>query len=133
MPVPQAVTKVNKAVLNKGLRHLAGHGWFVELEHRGRRSGRVFHVPLMAFDGADVVTIALTYGRGVDWLANLRSAGGGRMHLRGELLTLGAPRDLPPAEGLARMPQPPRTLLPLLGCEDWVELPVLARTSWRGW
>lgn len=133
MPVPQAVTKVNKAVLNKGLRHLAGHGWFVELEHRGRRSGRVFHVPLMAFDGADVVTIALTYGRGVDWLANLRSAGGGRMHLRGELLTLGAPRDLPPAEGLARMPQPPRTLLPLLGCEDWVELPVLERTSWRGW
>ena len=34
-----AVTKVNKSVLNKGLRHLAGHGWFVELEHTGGRSG----------------------------------------------------------------------------------------------
>jgi deazaflavin-dependent oxidoreductase (nitroreductase family) len=133
MPVPQAVTKVNKAVLNKGLRHLAGHGWFVELEHRGRRSGRIFRVPLMAFDHGDVVTVALTYGRGVDWLANLRAAEGGRMHLRGDLLVLGAPRDLAPAEGLARMPQPPRTLLPLLGCEDWVELPVVSRSPWGGW
>jgi deazaflavin-dependent oxidoreductase (nitroreductase family) len=133
MPVPQAMTKVNKSVLNKALRHLAGHGWFVELEHTGRRSGRTFHVPLMAFDGGGVVTVALTYGRGVDWLANVRAAGGGRMHLHGELLVLGAPRGLTPQEGLSRMPQPPRTLLPLLGCEDWVELPVRERSPWQGW
>ncbi|HET8988769.1 MAG TPA: nitroreductase family deazaflavin-dependent oxidoreductase [Humibacillus sp.] len=133
MPVPRAVTKVNKAVLNKGLRHLAGHGWFVELEHTGRRSGRTFHVPLMAFDGGGVVTVALTYGRDVDWLANLRAGGGGRMHLGRELLTLGPPRDLTAADGLSRMPQPPRALLPLLGCEDWVELPVRERVPWRGW
>lgn len=133
MPVPRVVTKLNKTVLNKGLRHLAGHGWFVELEHVGRRTGRPFHVPLMAFDRGDVVTVALTYGRSVDWLANLRAAGGGRMHLRREVVALGPPRDLPAAEGLARMPQPPRTLLPLLGCEDWVELPVRDRSPWRGW
>ena len=133
MPVPRVVTKLNKTVLNKGLRHLAGHGWFVELEHVGRRTGRPFHVPLMAFDRGDVVTVALTYGRSVDWLANLRAAGGGRMHLRREVVALGPPRDLSAAEGLARMPQPPRMLLPLLGCEDWVELPVRDRSPWQGW
>jgi len=133
MPVPRVVTKLNKTVLNKGLRHLAGHGWFVELEHVGRRSGRTFHVPLMAFDRGDVVTVALTYGRSVDWLANLRAAGGGWMHLRREVVALGPPRDLSAAEGLARMPQPPRMLLPLLGCEDWVELPVRDRSPWQGW
>ena len=133
MPIPKAVTRVNKRFLNKGMVHLAGHGWFVELEHTGRRSGRTYHVPMMAFDRGDVVTIALTYGSGVDWLANLRAAGGGRMHLRGSILELGMPRDLDEAEGLARMPQPPRTLLPVLGCHEYVEVPVLSRMPFTGW
>ena len=133
MPIPRAVTRFNKKYLNQVLVHLAGHGWFVELEHVGRRSGRTFRIPIMAFDHGDVVTIALTYGSGVDWLANLRAAGGGRMRLRDELLALGAPATLPEAEGRARMPQPPRLLLPLLGCHDYVEIPVLSRAPFGGW
>jgi len=133
MPIPHAVTRFNKKYLNQVLVHLAGHGWFVELEHVGRRSGRTFRIPIMAFDHGDVVTIALTYGSGVDWLANLRAAGGGRMRLRDELLVLGAPATLPEAEGRARMPQPPRLLLPLLGCRDYVEIPVLSRAPFSGW
>ena len=133
MPLPRAVTVVNRDVLNKAMRHLAGHGWFVELEHVGRRSGRVFRVPMLAFDGGDHVTVALTYGRGVDWLANLRAARGGRMHLGGELLTLGTPVFLDEAEGLRRMPQPPRAMLPVLGCHDFVEIPVRARAPFQEW
>ena len=133
MPIPVAVTRFNRAVLNKAVVHLSGHGWFVELEHVGRRSGQTHRVPLMAFDRGDVLTIALTYGPGVDWLANLRAAGGGRMHLRRELLTLGAPRDLPEEEGRSRMPQPPRALLPVLGCHEYVEIPVLGRAAFDGW
>ena len=133
MPIPRAVTQLNKRYLNKALVHLAGHGWFVELEHVGRRSGRTFRVPMMAFDRGGVVTVALTYGRRVDWLANLRAAGGGRMHLGDEVLTLGAPVDLAEDEGRSRMPQPPRMMLPVLGCHDYVEIPVLARAPFRGW
>ncbi len=133
MPIPHAVTRFNKKYLNQVLVHLAGHGWFVELEHVGRRSGRTFRIPIMAFDRGDVVTVALTYGSGVDWLANLRAAGGGRMRLRDELLVLGAPASLPEAEGLARMPQPPRLLLPILGCHAFVEIPVLSRARFSGW
>ena len=133
MPIPRAVTQLNKKYLNRALVRLAGHGWFVELEHVGRRSGRTFRVPIMAFDRGDAVTVALTYGRGVDWLANLRAAGGARMHLRDELLTLGAPVDLPEDEGRSRMPQPSRLVLPLLGCHDYVEIPVRARAPFTGW
>jgi deazaflavin-dependent oxidoreductase (nitroreductase family) len=133
VPIPTAVTQLNKRLLNKALVHLAGHGWFVEVEHVGRRSGHTYRVPIMAFDGGDVVTVALTYGPQVDWLANLRAAHGGRMHLRSQLLTLGEPRDLPEDEGRARMPQPPRAMLPVLGCHDYVEIPVLERTPFTGW
>ncbi len=133
MPLPRAVTTFNRDVLNKAMVHLAGHGWFVELEHVGRRSGRVFRVPIMAFDGGDHVTVALTYGPGVDWLANLRAAHSGRMHLRGELLTLGTPTFLEEAEGLRRMPQPPRAMLPVLGCHEYVEIPVRSRAPFTGW
>jgi deazaflavin-dependent oxidoreductase (nitroreductase family) len=133
MPIPRAVTQLNKKYLNKALVHLAGHGWFVELEHVGRRSAKTYRVPIMAFDRGDVVTIALTYGPGVDWLANLRAARGGRMRVRDEVLVLGAPVGLTEAEGRSRMPQPPRALLPLLGCHDYVEIPVLARAPFAGW
>lgn len=133
MPIPAGVTRFNKRFLNKAMAHLAGHGWFVELEHTGRRSGGTFRVPLMAFDRGDVVTIALTYGPKVDWLANLRAAGGGRIYLGNDLLVLGPPANLTEAEGHSRMPQPPRAMLPVLGCHDYVELPVLAREPFVGW
>ena len=81
MAIPRAVGKFNKVATNKVLVHLAGHGPFVELEHVGRRSGRVYHVPLNAFRSGDTVTFALTYGPKVDWLRNVRAAGGCRVRL----------------------------------------------------
>lgn len=132
MPLPAVVPRVNKLVVNPVLRHLAGHGPFVEVEHIGRRSGVAYRTPLMAFRDGSTVTIALTYGPHVDWLRNVRAASGARMHLGRQLLTLGAPVDLSEHDGLRRMPAGPRQLLPVLGCHDFVELPVLAERPWRG-
>ena len=130
MPVPAAVRRFNKHVTNPVLRHLAGHGWFVEVEHRGRRSGTTFHTPLMAFRNGSTVTVALTYGPDVDWLRNVRAAGGARMHVGRALVTLGAPPALDEQEALRRMPVPIRRMLPLLGCHDFVALPVLSERPW---
>ena len=94
MALPRAVGRFNKVVTNKVLVHLVGHGPFVELEHVGRRSGRVYRVTLMAFRSGDRVTFALTYGPDTDWLRNVRAAAGCRLRIRGEILTLGAPVDL---------------------------------------
>ena len=73
-----------------------------------------------------MVTLALTYGSDVDWLKNLRAAGGGRMRLGRTLLTLGAPSELSTAEGRARMPAVARMILPRVGVEEFVELSVEA-------
>ena len=110
MPIPHAVGKFNKVVTNKVLVHLAGQGPFIELEHVGRRSGRVYRVPLNAFRTGDTVTFALTYGPRVDWLRNVRAAGGCRVRLGRDILTLGAPVDLSTEVGMARMPAPARVV-----------------------
>jgi deazaflavin-dependent oxidoreductase (nitroreductase family) len=132
MVLPERLARINKRVTNPVLRHLVGLGPMAELEHVGRRSGRAYRTTLMAFRRGDTVTLALTYGSDVDWLKNLRAAAGGRLRLGRDLLILGAPRTIPTAEGLSRMPLGPRQLLPVAGVEEFVELPVLSvrhRTS----
>lgn len=126
MAIPHAVARFNKVATNKVLVHLAGHGPFIELEHVGRRSGRVYRVPLNAFRTGDTVTFALTYGPRVDWLRNVRAAGGCRVRMGRAILTLGAPADLTTEEGLARMPAPARVVLRLARVDRFVEMPVLA-------
>lgn len=125
MPIPRVITRFNKRYLNRLTARLVGRGDFAEVEHVGRRSGAVRRTVIMAFRHGDAVTVALTYGPRVDWLRNVRAAGGCRMRLGREVLTLGPPSPLDPPEGLRRMPWGPRHVLPLLHSEDFVELPVL--------
>jgi deazaflavin-dependent oxidoreductase (nitroreductase family) len=132
MALPPSIGRFNKVATNKVLVHLTGHGPFVELEHVGRRSGKVYRVPLMAFRSGDRVTFALTYGPKVDWLRNVRAAAGCRVHLGREILTLGAPVDLSTEVGLSRMPAPARVVLRLSGVDRFVELPVLSATPATG-
>lgn len=132
MPAPLSLTPYVERFANPLLRHLAGVGWFVELEHVGRKSGTVRRNPLLAFRHGDTITLALTYGPEVQWLKNIRAAGRCRMHWRDKMLELGAPRDLTTAEGLAAMPQPIRFVFARTGaCEDFVELPVLSERPFR--
>lgn len=127
MPIPQVVTRFNKAVGNKVLIHLAGLGPFVELEHVGRKSGKTYRIPLNAFRHGDVVTLALTYGPKVDWYRNVVAAQGCRIRMGGEILTLGAPRTISTAEGMRRMPFVARPILRTANVTDFVELPVVSR------
>ncbi|WP_250445163.1 nitroreductase/quinone reductase family protein [Actinotalea sp. C106] len=125
MPITQRIIPINRRVLNPLMLRLTGHGSLVDLEHVGRRSGTVRHTPLLAFRAGGTVTIALTYGPDVEWLANLRAAGGGRMLMRGEILALGLPSELGTSAGLARVPPPVRVVLRWpVRCRDFVELPV---------
>jgi len=126
VPVPTAVTRFNKKYLNRFMIRLAGFGPFVEVEHVGRKSGTVRRTVIMAFRSGDVITIALTYGPGVDWLKNVRAAGGCRIHLGSRLLTLGPPSIVDTVEGLHRMPLGPKQILPILRSSDFVEMDILS-------
>jgi len=127
MALPKSLTRFNKHVTNRVARQLVGLSDLVEIEHVGRVSGTRYRTPVMAFRTGDTMTIALTYGPDVDWLKNISAAGGCTMRTRRQTVALGPPRRIDAADGLARTPQPARTLLRgPIGCTDFVELPVLS-------
>jgi deazaflavin-dependent oxidoreductase (nitroreductase family) len=83
--------------------------WVVIL-HRGRRSGRQYRTPVMAFKLDRTFVIALLYGEESQWLRNLRAAGGGYVIRGGRTFKVAEPRviDTPDAAMLRRLPPPTR-------------------------
>ncbi len=60
--------------------------------HRGRRSGRGYRTPVVAFRTAEGFVIPMTYGRDVEWARNLRAANGGEIVQRGRRFKVRNPR-----------------------------------------
>src|SRR5262245_31377008 len=59
--------------------------------HVGRTSGRSFTTPLNVFRRGDHYLFALTYGSEVDWVRNVRAAGGCTLRTRGHTIALVEP------------------------------------------
>ena len=123
MPIPRPVRRLNTSVFGPVMLRFVGIGPLAELQHVGRRSGRRYRTPLLAFRDGDAVTIALTYGSDVDWLANVRAAGGGRLRLGSTTIELGPPRGLDTQCGMDRMPLVIQAMLLAIQCREFVELP----------
>src|SRR3954451_22795607 len=92
MPIPMWVTRVNRRVTNPLM------GLFSDrvpplatLHHVGRRSGRRFRTPVLAFPTARGFVIALTYGPDVQWLQNIEAGGAARLVRRGRVVVLTDP------------------------------------------
>jgi len=127
MPFPTAMTRVNRAVVNPVLGRLSGRvAPLALLEHRGRRTGRTLHTPVFAFERDGVVTVALTYGSGVQWLANAVAAGGATVHHRGRTIRLGPPRVTGAEEGMPRVPAAIRVVLRAASVGEFALFPVLS-------
>jgi len=76
---------------------LAGRRWnpiFAIVEHRGRRSGRIYRTPVAVrrVDGGFV--LALAFGAQVDWYRNLVAGSGGVLRWRARDYPIGAPRAI---------------------------------------
>ncbi len=93
MKLSRRVARFNKAVNNRvqGLYAWLLPPWAVIL-HRGRRSGRTYRTPLLAFKRGGTLIIALLYGEESDWLRNLKAGAGGRVVRMGRTYELSAPR-----------------------------------------
>jgi len=136
MPFPRALTRGLRGPMNRLMLHLAGHAAVADLEHVGRRSGRVYHTPVRAFRVEDTVVIGLNFGRRSDWFRNVRKAGSARMRLGRRYLDLGAPRLLPAEVATEKIPRLFRyALLYVARTRDGVVLPILSERpadgSWR--
>lgn len=124
MPLPVTLARFNRVVTNRLMRPLAAHLPFLAVvEHRGRRSGRLYRTPVNVFVDDDRYRFALTYGTGVDWLRNVRAAGGCTVITRGRTVSLTNPRPgHDPAAAWA--PTPVRWVLTTLGAGDYLDCTV---------
>lgn len=75
--LPYFMRRVNRVFTNPVLGTVA---WLVPgmgvIHHVGRKSGRKYRAPVMAFRSDRGFVVPLTYGRDVDWGRNIIEAGG---------------------------------------------------------
>jgi deazaflavin-dependent oxidoreductase (nitroreductase family) len=116
------MARFNRAVTNRVTRPLARRlPGFGVVEHRGRRSGRLYETPVNLFRAADGYVIALTYGREAEWVRNVLAAPGCQLVTRGQPRRLVAPAIVHD-ETRQLVPPPVRPILRLLRVNDFLRL-----------
>jgi hypothetical protein len=128
MTVKQAVLDrvrvMNKLVTNKILIHIAGtrFGHFAVLTHTGRKSGKQYRIPIIAEPVEDGFVIALTYGKKVDWAANVLAKGGCSLLWKNANYSLRSPEFIDREIGLKAFPSFFRSGLRVAGVTDFLKL-----------
>ena len=112
MHFPRFLRHVNRVFTNPFMGTFA---WLVPplavVHHVGRKSGRRYRAPVVAFRDAGGFVIPLTYGRDVDWARNLLHAGGCELERMGRRVTLRNPRIVGTREALSHLPPGVRAVL----------------------
>jgi deazaflavin-dependent oxidoreductase (nitroreductase family) len=127
MPIPMAIARFNRTVTNRNTGVFAGRiPPFIVLEHRGRKSGRIYQTPLMMFHQDPYVLIVLTYGERTDWLRNLQAANEAVVLERNRRFTVSHPVIERGPAAMRPLPLPIRLFLGLLGIDQVVRLTPLA-------
>jgi deazaflavin-dependent oxidoreductase (nitroreductase family) len=78
VPLPQLLGRFNVRVTNPLLWPIVSRlpgSHFGRVVHVGRRSGRVYRTPMLAFHYGDRVVFALTYGPRAQWVQNVLARG----------------------------------------------------------
>jgi deazaflavin-dependent oxidoreductase (nitroreductase family) len=110
------LVRLNRRLFNPVIRTFAGRRGspVAVVEHRGRRSGRHYRTPVLAFRVGDGYVVALFYGADSDWARNVLAAGSCTLERGGRQVELTGPRMLDVSEGMALVPAPMRPALRLL-------------------
>lgn len=92
MQLPRSLARFNRVVTNR-VQGLWAHRlppWAV-IVHRGRRSGREYETPVLAWRHGNRLVVHLYYGPDVDWVQNVLAAGEATVLRAGSRLTLHDP------------------------------------------
>ncbi len=104
MPLPNRLARFNRRVSNPILGTVAPFlPPMAVVIHRGRRSGRRYSTPVLAFPTEYGYAIALTYGPDTDWVRNVQAARGCLLLRRGRQFPLSNP-VIVDSEGLRSIP-----------------------------
>ncbi len=119
MPIPRAVTRFNRRVKNKVTGVFADRvPPFAIMNHRGRKSGKEYETPIMAFPTEDGFAIALTYGPEVDWVRNVLASGHCELEYRRRRYSLQNPQVRTLSETSCSFPRIVRTILGLTSTKE---------------
>jgi deazaflavin-dependent oxidoreductase (nitroreductase family) len=110
--IPYFMRRVNRVFTNPVLGTIA---WIVPplaiVHHVGRRTGRRYRTPVVAFRSAGGFVIPMTYGRDVDWGRNLRASGGGELVQLGRRFRIRNPRIVDGEKAKSQLPAVIRPVL----------------------
>jgi len=117
MHLPRFMRRVNRVFTNPLMGTFA---WLVPplavVHHVGRKSGRTYRTPVVAFRSAEGFVVPMTYGRDVDWARNIVRARGCEIEQMASRYTLHNPRIVGFKAAEAHLPAVAR---PLLGAADF--------------
>ena len=115
---------LNKRFTNKLLIHISGKDlpMFAVLTHTGRKTGQLYHIPIIAVPAPGGFVIALTYGKQTDWYENVKAKGGCSLTCKRQEYALTNPEFIPPEQGLAAFPAPFRAGLRMMGIQYYLRL-----------
>ena len=116
----------NKHVSNKILIHIAGKrfGHFAILGHTGRKSGKLYRIPIIAEPFQNGFVIALTYGKNVDWYKNVAAKGGCSLRWKNKDFQLVQPVFIDREIGLTAFPALFRFGLNLMRIQNFLKLEI---------
>jgi deazaflavin-dependent oxidoreductase (nitroreductase family) len=106
-------------------RRLAGTRWFrlwAVLRHVGRRSGRAYEIPIVAFPTADGFLIPLPFGDATQWLKNLQAADTAGLRRAGRDFVIERPEVVRLDDIGQGLPRPIRFAAGTLGIDDFVHV-----------
>jgi deazaflavin-dependent oxidoreductase (nitroreductase family) len=94
--VMRFIARFNKWVTNPVQRRWAARlPNMAIVEHHGRKSGRIYRTPVMAFIESGEIFVVLNYGRESDWVRNVQAAAAAGVLYRGKRYRLIGPRVIP--------------------------------------
>jgi deazaflavin-dependent oxidoreductase (nitroreductase family) len=117
---------INKQVTNKVLIHISGRksGHFAILSHTGRKSGKLYRIPIIAEPFKDGFVIALTYGKKVDWYENVMAKGGCSIRWKNQDYQLINPEFIDQEIGVLAFPKIFQSGLRKMGIEYYLKLEI---------
>jgi deazaflavin-dependent oxidoreductase (nitroreductase family) len=130
--MPRFMRTVNRVVTNRLMAPMAGYVPPLALVHHvGRKSGRRYRTPVLAFPIESGTLTPLPYGTDTDWVLNLLADGGGALEALGRRTAVANPRVVTAEEGLAVAPAVLRPLLRLLSLPGFLLLDRAERSGHR--
>jgi deazaflavin-dependent oxidoreductase (nitroreductase family) len=121
VPLPDGLARFNRRYLNHGMLGIARRlPPFAVVVHTGRRSGRTYRTPVMAFRDGRTWCFALTYGADRDWVKNVLAAGRLRIERSGRTIDLTAPLRVDGEPGFARVAAATRPVLRALHVDQFL-------------